>query len=165
MAFAAYKPRHDGKDFSFKGRDDEAGILGTLDPGEDQPVANADTLAQIELEGWAYLGREPSARLYLTDDEYRIHDILSNETYHAEMEKAGQLSATVLILLIFCLTCLVAASFGSFGRWPFVVFLGAIGLYWLLDGLMGLRELESGFIIEIGVIASFILLHLHGSLH
>lgn len=159
MAFAAYKSRW--KDFSFKGRDREAGILGTFDPGEDQPVATADTLAQIELEGWAYLGREPSAILFLTDDEYRIHGTLSNETYHAEMEKARQIYATAVILLVFCLTCLIAASFGSFGKWPFVVFLGAIGLYWLLDVLMGLREIESGLIIELLVIGFFILYTQH----
>jgi hypothetical protein len=156
MVFAAY----DGREKRVPGRGrDKAGILGIFDPGEDQPIATAETLDELERESWAFLGREPSAILYLTDAKYRIHDILINTKYHAEMEKARQIYAIVTIILVFCLTCLVAASLGSFGKWPLVVFMGALVLYGLC-ATIGIKELEAAVLIEI-VLIGFFITHAH----
>jgi hypothetical protein len=151
MAFAAY----DGREKMVPRRcRDKAGILGIFDPGEDQPIATADTLDQLERESWAYLGCEPSAILYLTDAEYGIHDILINTKYHEAMSKAEQKIANVTIILVFCLTCLVAASLGSFGRWALVAFLGVLALYALVVIVGLFNEIEAGILTEILLIAT-----------
>jgi len=162
MVFTAYVNRN--YRLLDQGQDEATGILGPFDPEKAQPVATADTLNQLELEAWAYLGHEPSATLYLTDTDHHLYHILKSEKYHtetekydAEMERAEKICTMVTISLLFCLTCLVAASIGSYGIWPLVLFIGALVFYGLLTSL-GMRGITAILPPEMVLIFCFILI-------
>ncbi|MCW3097087.1 MAG: hypothetical protein JWL77_2705 [Chthonomonadaceae bacterium] len=158
MAFAAYDGRGRGMKTAYENRDNAAGILGTFHPGEDQPIATADTLDQLEREARAYLGSEPSALLYLTDADYRVRRILVNEKYHEETRKAKQKAVKAIIVLVFCFTCLVGASLGSLGIWPLVAFVGALALYALFIISELLNEIEAAIPTELLLILCIIII-------
>ncbi len=115
MTFTAYQARNDGTDFSFEGRDEDAGILGKHPPSEVPPVVTVDTLEDLKCGARAYLGKEPAVVLYLTDTDNCVYEIMINEKHHAAIENAQRRTVISVALLTFCVTCLLGASPGSLG--------------------------------------------------
>lgn len=158
MTFTAYQARHDGTDFSSKGRDEAAGILGRHTPSEAPPVVTAHTLEELKLEARAYLGKEPDALLYLTDADRRVHQIMLNEKHHAAIDSAGRRNAISIALLVFCVTCLLGASLGALGAWALLSFVSAVALYALILRVGLLNEIEGAVLCEILLILALILI-------
>lgn len=158
MTFAAYQARPEGTDFSFEGRDEAAGVLGTHQLNDTRPVATADTLEELERDARAYLGVEPDAVLYLTDGEGRVRRIMTNEKHHTAIERAGRRTAIALGLLVFSVTCLLAAV--ALGAWAVVAFVGAAGLYAVALRAGLFNELEGAVVCEIILILALVMISL-----
>jgi hypothetical protein len=155
VTFAAYRARHDGTDFSFEGRDEAVGVLGTRRPSGSRPVATARTLEELEREARAHLGIEPDDVLYLTDGRGRRHRIMTNEKHHAAIAGAARRTAVAVGLLVFSVTCLPAAV--SLGAWAILAFAGVAGLYVLVLWLGLFNELEGAVACEILLILALVL--------
>src|SRR4051812_34863180 len=104
LKYAAYQGGNDGKDFSFTGRDESAGIFGTYINRGTSPIAIADTLEELRYRGLAHLGKEPSMTLYLTDADGRVYGWLLNKKYHESLDRVRNRFAIAIVLLIFCIT-------------------------------------------------------------
>lgn len=156
MTFAAYQARHDGSDFTFEGRDDAAGILGTFRVGDASPVVTAETLEELEHKARAHLGDEPDAFLYLTNAKAHVYRIMINKKYQATIERAARREEITVALLVFCVTCLVAASLGSLGVWALVGFVCVVGLYAITLGVGLFNEIEGALVCEILLILALL---------
>ena len=158
MHYAAYQARHDGTDFSFTGRDDVAGILGTFSPGGVPPVVTGDTLDEVRIRARAHLGEEPGAFLYLTDADGRVYEIMINVKHHRVTEAANRRTAITGAILLFCITCLLATAFGL-GAWLAILgFLGAGCVYCLILRVRLFNEIEGAVICEIFLILGLLLI-------
>ncbi|HET6383200.1 MAG TPA: hypothetical protein VFJ58_07405 [Armatimonadota bacterium] len=73
----------------YAGRDDAAGILGTIKPITDA-IARGDDLETLETKALAYLCKEPEASVYLADAEGHVYKHLINSKYHEAVEAADQ---------------------------------------------------------------------------
>jgi hypothetical protein len=155
VTFAAYQARGDGPDFSFEGRDEAAGVLGTLRPADAAPVATAGTLEVLEREAKAHLGSESDAILYLADGGGRVHRIMTNVKHHAAVERAARRTAIAVALLVFCATCLLAAP--ALGGWAQLAFAGAAGVYTLVLRAGLFNALEGAVVCEILLILTLVL--------
>ena len=157
MQFAAYQWQNAGTDFSFAGRDETVGVLGTHIPGSTPPVLTAETLEEIKLRARAHLGEEPDACLYITDSGGRVHEILTNRKYHDAKARAERRTAIAVALLVFCATCLVATALGFVGGWALIGFVGSAVCYatMLRAGLF--NEIEGAFVCEIFLVLGLVL--------
>ncbi len=152
MTFAAYQSRGNGTDFSFEGRDEAAGILGTFRTGGAVPVVTAHTLEELEQAASAYLGKEPDGLLYLTDGEGRVHRMLINEKHHEAIAKAQRHTAIAVAIAVFSVTCLIGASFAALGAWALLAFVGASALYTLFLRTGFFNAIEGAVICELFLI-------------
>lgn len=158
MLYAAYQARHDGTDFSFDGRDDANGILGTFSPDGVPPIVTADTLDGLRTLARAHLGEEPGAFLYLTNADGRVLEIMINAKYHRALEAANRSTGIAGALLLFCTTSLVATAFSMIGWWAIVAFVGAACLYCVILRLRLFNEIEGAVICEIFLILGLVLI-------
>ena len=160
MTFSAFLARNDGTDdFSFEGRDERAGILGTFAPCGDSPVITAPTLEDLERDARTFLGNKPEELLYLTDCDCRVFRIVINKEYHeavaqahAAVAQATKRATISLAILAFSVTALLGATIGSIGIWPLLFFVGAVILYSLLLTLGLFNEIEGAILCEIMLI-------------
>ena len=157
MRFAAYEQRRGTVDFSFEGRNDAAGILGSCTLSEATPVVTACSLEELKREVRAYLGTEPAAILYLTDGDCRVYEIVINKKHHAAVDKAERRLGISVALLIFSITCLLAASLGSHGAWALLLFAGVVSIYGLIVGTGISNEIEGAVTCEILLILTLLL--------
>lgn len=142
MTFVAFQAKNDGTDFSFEGRDEDAGILGRHPPSETPPVVTAETLEDLKRKARAFLGKEPDAVLYLADTDNHVYEIMINEKHHAAVESVQRRTAISIALLIFCVTCLLGA--GSLGS--LLCFVGISTLYALILRFRLYNEIEGAVV-------------------
>jgi hypothetical protein len=156
MPYAAYESSHDGRDFSFDGRDQAGGILGKLSPRV-PPVVLAETLDELRLKARAHLGEFPDAFLYLVDSENSVYEIMINKKHHEAIEKAWRYVGISIALLIFCLTCLFCSARGDLAVWGILCFGGISILYFGVVKLGFFNEIEGAVVCEIILILVLIL--------
>lgn len=149
MKFTAYASRADGPHFSVMGRDEAAGILGTLTPNAAPPVVVADSLEALRREANAYLLKEPDALLYLTDADRRVYEALFNEKHHAAKDLASRRHAILTALLVFGATSLIGGFFGSSGAGALLAFAISSALYGFFLRAKFLNEIEGALFCEI----------------
>lgn len=127
---------------SYEDRDETEGVLGKLTTSQ-KPIAEAETRDEITQAAYAFLGRNPSGSIYITDSRNRLLEIVINQKYHADLTAQTTSKFTAWVLLVFC----VASFFGTakFGnpRAGLGIFLGIALLYGVLVRLRIFNLVES----------------------
>ena len=127
MEFLAFSDCGDSVHVSYDSQDVTAGVLGTVITSQ-PPIGESETRAKITEVAYAFLGRDPTATIYITDSQNRLLEIVLNQRYHKEMETRGTLLFRACLLLIMCVVCFVATlaiglHWGGFGLFIFVALL------------------------------------------
>ena len=149
--------RSNRENWSYEGRDEDAGILGSISP-DSPPIAEGADLEEARLKGLAYLGSEPERSLRITDAEGRVYEILINSKHHSLLEKAERRLCIAIALLVFCVTTLVATVFIDTWPWALLCFVCILLCYvgHLKIGI--LNEVEAGLFCELILILILLLL-------
>lgn len=139
------------------GRDSERGILGTV-RDLPEPLAECDTLDAAITAGLAYLGRHPSASVYVVDSNSLLREIL---LCHAHHEQVSSLERRLFVAWTCC--ALAAMSFlGTgilgLGMAGLAVAMLTIGLYLTMVRVGFMNEVESAVACAVFLILQLLLL-------
>jgi len=124
MKFLAYSSRGESVRISYDERDESAGILGAVTTSE-LPIGESETREGIADSAYAFLGRDPTGSIYITDSQNRLLDILINEKYHKDLEAQATWHFMAWTLLFFCVVCflgtlVIGLHWGGLGLFFFI---------------------------------------------
>jgi hypothetical protein len=143
MTFLAYSEA--GKPITVRYSKDESGqSLRTVTTSR-PPIGESPTREGIAEIAYACLGRDPAERIYITDSQNRLLEIIISEKYHQSVgEGAGPFMPWALLFL--CVVCFVGTILNEL-HWGGLGILVLISLlYIVLVCLRIQREVESAVI-------------------
>ena len=165
MSYFAYSEDIIHDQAYFVGRDEAAGILGTIKPSSD-PVAVADDLEALEIKALAYLCQKPGGLLYLTDPNGRVYRTLYNVKYAEAVANGDKKSGMCPALLLFCVTAFIGSMFNGPAAWWVVGGFVVASLLYIISVLSGFfNELEGAIMPEIILILALILVPAFAKAH
>lgn len=107
--------------FSYEGRDWDAGIHGTIQPGV-EPFATAASREAIVAAAWAQLGRDPLRTVYIANRQNQVLEQLRNTEYDAAERAQTERHFIAWSLVFLCLLTFVGTLALDLGVWGLGIF-------------------------------------------
>jgi hypothetical protein len=111
-----------------------------------QPLAERDTLAEIEEFAWAAIGRDHLLAVYLVDSEDRLLKLLRSDEYAREVNYHYETTTRSIVFLLYCLISFVATIDLDLWWLGLLVIFGWCGLHAFVVWTKWHTELETSFI-------------------